>query len=680
MKFNKKSLEVFLIIITACLCYGFTLQGNFVFDDFEAVVNNDDVKWNDSIINIFKHDFWGANISNPLSHKSYRPLTVFTFRLNNYFSGSLNSTHMKITNFILYLVVCLLVYYVYKLIADVNSIPFISAILFASHPIHTEAVSSIVGRAELLSSFFCCIAFILYNRSIDVCKIGDMLMYCILSTFFVILSLLSKENGVMIIVVCLTYDILNQWQSKQNSNKNDEFRKIRFALLTSSMILLIFWRMHIINFETPIFQKMDNHIAFCNDKISKILSQLYLYSLNIWLLLCPIWLCCDWSFECVPLLTICDIRIITIPAPWIIIGLIIYYQKRFLLNGLIFMIIPFLPASGIITVGFVIAERVLFIPSIGFCLMLGFSIQNISKYFFKTAIFCYVALICLWIVRTNMRAAEWSNSTVLFDSGAKVCPQNAKIHYNRALTASTNNDNHKAELLYLEALRQYPEYEQALNNLANLLRDAKRFEEAESYLRKAVHIRPSFGAAWMNLGIVLSQLGEFLEAEHCYKKSLHYRPKHVDTFYNLGNLYLSNKQYREAKSSWLQATRIDSSHAKSWINLITLLDSQGKNEEVKKLASRALNKLPNEPGLHFLLANAYGKSNQYEMAESHFKSAISIKHDALYFANLGVLYHRWNKTNLAETMYKEALKINPTLKSANDNYNKLLHIKSRRQH
>lgn len=152
-------------------------------------------------------------------------------------------------------------------------------------------------------------------------------------------------------MVCLTYDILNQWQSKQNSNKNDEFRKIRFALLTSSMILLIFWRMHIINFETPIFQKMDNHIAFCNDKISKviaqfltlmiffcllyhffylqILSQLYLYSLNIWLLLCPIWLCCDWSFECVSLLTICDIRIITIPAPWIIIGLIIYYQKRY---------------------------------------------------------------------------------------------------------------------------------------------------------------------------------------------------------------------------------------------------------------------------------------------------------------------------------------------------------------
>lgn len=69
-----------MLIITAYLCFGFSLQGDFVFDDFEAVVNNKDVNWNTSIFNLLKHDFWGANISSSNSHKSYRPLTVFTFR------------------------------------------------------------------------------------------------------------------------------------------------------------------------------------------------------------------------------------------------------------------------------------------------------------------------------------------------------------------------------------------------------------------------------------------------------------------------------------------------------------------------------------------------------------------------------------------------------------------------
>lgn len=86
------------------------------------------------------------------------------------------------------------------------------------------------------------------------------------------------------------------------------------------------------------------------------------------------------------------------------------------------------------------------------------------------------------------------------------------------------------------AIELNPEYERAMNNLANLLREEKQFEEAEILLRRALKIRPNFAAAWMNLGIILTNLNRPDEAEECYLKAINYRNKYPDCYYNLGNL------------------------------------------------------------------------------------------------------------------------------------------------
>ncbi len=72
------------ILLVALLCFANSLDGEFVFDDHEAVVNNGDAHWDDSnlnaFLNLFRHDFWGRDVRSPKSHKSYRPLTVLTFK------------------------------------------------------------------------------------------------------------------------------------------------------------------------------------------------------------------------------------------------------------------------------------------------------------------------------------------------------------------------------------------------------------------------------------------------------------------------------------------------------------------------------------------------------------------------------------------------------------------------
>ena len=82
----------------------------------------------------------------------------------------------------------------------------------------------------------------------------------------------------------------------------------------------------------------------------------------------------------------------------------------------------------------------------------------------------------------------------------------------------------------------YPEYDQAMNNLANILKDSGDLVEAEGLLQRAVDIRHDFAAAWMNLGIVQAALKKNASAEESYLNAMRHRKKYPDCWYNLGNL------------------------------------------------------------------------------------------------------------------------------------------------
>lgn len=74
-------------------------------------------------------------------------------------------------------------------------------------------------------------------------------------------------------------------------------------------------------------------------------------------------------------------------------------------------------------------------------------------------------------------------------SALSVCPLNAKVHYNIAKVAADKGNKDLALMGYRRAIQLNPDYEQAMNNLANLLREDKLFKEAEVLLRKAVEVR-----------------------------------------------------------------------------------------------------------------------------------------------------------------------------------------------
>jgi Domain of unknown function (DUF1736) len=106
------------------------------------------------------------------------------------------------------------------------------------------------------------------------------------------------------------------------------FKMLSLIFFTS---LILYLRLKIQHFETPTFRKEDNPAAFADEKLTRLLTQNYLYFLNLWLLINPDWLAFDWSFDSIELLRdINDLRIVFVLAFYIFMlsTIVVGFQKR----------------------------------------------------------------------------------------------------------------------------------------------------------------------------------------------------------------------------------------------------------------------------------------------------------------------------------------------------------------
>lgn len=138
-----KAVSLTIVAAASVLIYWNTFYCGFVFDDHRAILTNDDLDASKtSFWGLFTNDFWGGLISRRESHKSYRPLTVLTYRyFNHHFSG-LEPAGYHVVNVVLHAVASSLFLLVAEVaLGDRDCWATYAALLFATHSIHTEAVS-----------------------------------------------------------------------------------------------------------------------------------------------------------------------------------------------------------------------------------------------------------------------------------------------------------------------------------------------------------------------------------------------------------------------------------------------------------------------------------------------------------------------------------------------------------
>ncbi|ETE71325.1 Transmembrane and TPR repeat-containing protein 4, partial [Ophiophagus hannah] len=630
-----------IVGLFSIICFVNSYDGDFVFDDSEAIINNKDLRADTPLGDLWHHDFWGNKLNSNTSHKSYRPLTVLTFRINYLLAGGFHPLGFHIINIILHCIISVLIVDVFSILLGglhytnkgrrLNFVPkssFLAALLFAVHPVHTEC-GSLAEQTSCVPCSFCYL-FLATARRLKrgLNALFDAVMINRLNILEVVLKILHKDKSVESLVV---------------------FRKgllFRITLLLSGGATVLYARWQIMGTGPPAFTEVDNPASFASSPFVRAVNYNYYYSLNAWLLLCPWWLCFDWSMGCVPLIkSVRDWRIIALVLLWLCLIVLACQalgskdgqKRRILTLGLGFLIIPFLPASNLFfRVGFVVAERVTYLPSIGYCILITYGFCLLCKQVKnkKLLVAAMLGLLLINVWRCVIRSNQWRSEEQLFRSALSVCPLNAKVHYNVGKNLADNGNQSAAISYYREAVRLNPKYVHAMNNLGNILKEKNELHEAEELLSLAVQIQPDFAAAWMNLGI-----------------------------------YADLNRHIDALNAWRNATVLKPQHSLAWNNMIILLDNTGNLAQAETVGREALELIPNDHSLMFSLANVLGKSQKYKESEALFHKAIKANPTAASYH--AVLYHRWGNFDLAKKHYEVSLKLDPTAAGTRENYSLL---------
>lgn len=691
-----------IVLVTCIICYHNSCYCGFVFDDISAIKENKDLRPHTPLVNIFSNDFWGTPMHKEQSHKSYRPLCVLTFRWN-YLLWQLEPMGYHLVNMLLHSVVCLMYFRMCSMfLPELSS--FVAAMLFAVHPIHTEAVTGVVGRAETLSSVFFLAAFMLYTKAARTKKVTGWRYLC-LSMVSVATAMLCKEQGITITGVCAAYEIfvsqkirlaelkymIKPFISTKSSYHfpwSSEATK-RLLVLAFTTICLLLVRLQIMGSQLPVFTRFDNPASVASTPTRQ-LTYHYLISVNLWLLLFPCDLCCDWTMGTIPLVeSFLDPRNLSTLAAYVFLFLMTCaalctenkQRSVVILMSLAFMIFPFLPASNLFfPVGFVIAERVLYMPSMGFCLLVGYGFNVLSQRQNKKL--TWLALTILLVShgsKTYLRNWDWETEYSIFMSGLKVNQQNAKLfnnvghalesqgkyvealkyfhtavkvqeddvgaHINVGRTYNHLKMFKEAEDAYLRAksllpkakpgesyqARIAPNHLNVFLNLANLIsKNHTRLEEADMLYRQAISMRADYTQAYINRGDILIKLNRTKEAQEVYERALLYDSSNPDIYYNLGVVFLEQGKASQALAYLDKALEFDPEHEQALLNSAILLQEFGR-ADLRVIARERLLKLLSKDDtnerVHFNLGMLAMDDKNIEEAEHWFRRAVHLKND-----------------------------------------------------
>ncbi|XP_053890726.1 protein O-mannosyl-transferase TMTC1 isoform X3 [Malaclemys terrapin pileata] len=679
-----------LLLAGLCaLCYGNSLRGEFVHDDVWAIVNNPDVRAAAPWAGVFANDFWGKGMAENTSHKSYRPLCVLTFKLNILLAG-MNPFYFHAVNVILHcLVTLVLMYTCDKAVFKDGRLAFVTALFFAVHPIHSEAVTGIVGRADVLACLLFLLAFLSYNRSVDHFYVGEHFpptaspFFLLLSLFLGTCAMLVKETGVTVFGVCLVYDLLflsyNRLTLYLTASNNQNFLYTarpflkRAALVISYVILVLYFRFWIMGGSMPMFSEQDNPASFSPYLLTRFLTYSYLLAFNSWLLLAPITLCYDWQVGSIPLIeSIWDVRnLATVLLVVVMILLSLHcitafkkLEHREVLVGLLFLVFPFIPASNLFfRVGFVVAERVLYMPSMGYLILFVHGLKklcaSLNRWGATALTLSALLLLLLFSWKTVKQNEIWLSRESLFSSGVQTLPHNAKVHYNYANFLKDQGRNSEAIYHYKTALKLYPRHASALNNLGTLTKD---LVEAKEYYRRALQLNPQHNRALFNLGNLLKSQGKKEEAVFLLRDSIKYGPEFADAYSSLASLLAEQEQFKEAQEVYQAGIENCPESSDLHNNYGVFLVDTGAPERAVSHYQQAIWLSPNHYVAMVNLGRLYRSLGQNKEAEAWYKRALKVSRKAEILSPLGALYYNTGRYEEALQVYREAAALQPSNK------------------
>lgn len=668
----KKYIRHLVLLIVVLLTYANTLLLDYALDDRLLIYENEytlkgwkglkDICTKDSFSGFF------TDSKNMVAGGRYRPLAQCTFAIEyELFGGNLKSkidgkrspqneqlfsdSHLPVIshlfNLLYYALLVLLLFVVLQMLFQKydsdkwwRSIPFITALLFALHPLHTEVVANIKGRDEIFSMLGAVATLYFCLKYVESHKYYHLLLALLTMTF----ALFSKENAIVFVAVVplslLISDSKISWKDYV-ATEIPIFVAVAIFLVVRQRVLGAFM------VEDTTNNILNNPFLNCsiNERIATVLLTWGVY---LKLMVFPHPLTHDYYPH--------QIEITNFSNPIVIILLILFIilliwsvlnikKNKVLAYSVLFFAITFSITSNLLfPVGTLMNERFLFVPLLGFVLALAYLFQKLNEKF-NLDKFIPILLIIIMIgygVKSFARNFVWKDDITLFTTDVKVSANSIKCNISAGgsylqLYKKDNKIAHfkNAEKYLTQALTLEPTAYNALMLMGELYYVKQDYEKSFYYYHKMTEFFPEDAVAqknmqaaqmalgndfvkkinqmletnrlqdaWREIDEVLKQnplhedalnmkgkiFGQYfgqLDSARAYLfKVLEINPKHLSALENIGVSYAIEGKNMEALSYLNQARSLDPNNRNVLLNLLKLYQSMGNNQKAEEIKEK----------------------------------------------------------------------------------------------
>ena len=570
---NRPLVQPLLVAGLALLAYSDTFHVPFVFDDVGLIVKNPLIR-NLNFSNLFSHSIPGAD-----SGMMMRIVAYFTLALN-YKIGGLDVTGYHLFNLAVHIFSALLVY---KLVFRTLGLPFFqdevqgssskvqgpttqnaklktqyfiplfTALLFAVHPIQTQAVTYVIQRMTSLAAFFCLLSLTSYidaRLKLERKEVGKSLTWFIIALAAAVAAMKTKEIAFTLPVVIALYDFLFL---------GGNLRK-RLLILTPLLLTMLIIPLSLISTKTPLAEvvskaNLASRVAHGVSRIDYLCTQFPVIVSYLRLLVLPVNQNLDhdfplhpqffapevffsFLFPCGPVRAgslsglVREVRS-RVPGPG---SRITSHEpratapeSRLVGFGILWFFITLAVESSIIPIPDVMNEHRLYLPSIGF--------------------FLAVVAAAAWLLR------RLSDRPALL----KAAPVLAALII-LTLTGATfaRNQVWQDEVgLWQDVIAKSPRNVRGYNSLGIYYDRRGDYGQAIAYYQQAIAIKPDDPEALFNMGVAEATLNHAGQAIYWYQRALAAKPDAPKTYYNIGVSYMSLGQMGPATAALQEAVRLD---------------------------------------------------------------------------------------------------------------------------
>lgn len=555
------------ILLITLLNFSNAIPGDFVADDIPYIVENELIK---SFLNpdiLFSKEHLTDKF---VKFNNYRPIYFFTLSIEYALFG-LDPLAYHLVNIFLHVINGFLLYILALKYTSKKLLALLTSIIFAIHPIHTEAVSNITGLSELLTAFFLLLATWSYSQS----KRLDF--YYLFSLICYLLGIMSKESGVILLGVIVLLDICSNWP---NINKL-QTRILYYAGYIFTLLIYL-------GFKFSLRGSIVNskNIIFTGDLTERIYTMSLVFIKYFVLLIWPNKLITFYDTFLIPIVkepTIPVIGALCLIIGLLILGISLLWYERFTAFAILFFFGTISVVSNIFfDVGVIMAERFLYFPSIGICLLIALGLhlliskENSLRYL---GIGLSILVFCVATVRTYIRNIDWLTQDSVREAFIRDAPKSPRIaimQNDKVIELAKEDKIEEAIKLGKQIAKDYPNYATAQYKLGILLENSGQGEEALEYFFNAKELRPDNLEIRVSYAKSLLNNNRLLEAKTELEEIVKINSNSAESYNYLGIVYINLGLYSQAKRQFEKALSIDPNYKAAEINLFKLQEINKK--------------------------------------------------------------------------------------------------------